>query len=96
MYVMEKTGMVFLQSIMLHSLFPPYSVVSKACIAQLTHACCLHLARSAATDKTLAAAAPYMRRNKMKIGDVIAITRRPDAQLVRVYNSTSLQMFDTA
>ncbi|KAL0032413.1 hypothetical protein WJX79_010192 [Trebouxia sp. C0005] len=25
--------------------------------------------------------APYMRRNKMKIGDVIAITRRPDAQL---------------
>lgn len=31
---------------------------------------------------TNAVAAAYMRRNKMKIGDVIAITRRPDAQLV--------------
>ncbi|KAL0049880.1 hypothetical protein WJX82_011620 [Trebouxia sp. C0006] len=31
--------------------------------------------------------APYMRRNKMKIGDVIAITRRPDAQLGVEFNS---------
>lgn len=27
-------------------------------------------------------AAGYMRRNKMTVGDVIAITRRPDGQLV--------------
>ncbi|KAL3157100.1 hypothetical protein ABBQ38_001346 [Trebouxia sp. C0009 RCD-2024] len=31
--------------------------------------------------------APYMRRNKMKIGDVIAITRRPDARLGVEHNS---------
>ena len=30
-----------------------------------------------------------MRRNKMKIGDVIAITRRPDTQLVRTFNSST-------
>ena len=33
-------------------------------------------------QSVLAAAAAYMRRNKLKIGDVIAITRRPDTQLV--------------
>ena len=35
-------------------------------------------------------AAPYMRRNKMKIGDVIAITRRPDMQLVRFLRAYSM------
>lgn len=43
----------------------------------------LHADSQRSSERILCAAlAPYMRRNKMKIGDVIAITRRPDAQLV--------------
>ena len=76
-YVMEKTGMLL------------HDNACCACIAPAgLHSCCawpLHaLQERMGVLLTCVSryAAGYMRRNKMTIGDVIAITRRPDGQLV--------------
>lgn len=75
-YVMEKTGTL-----------RPVVVAHRtgACVARSKPiAFCLVTLYTSPPKPITGFAAGYMRRNKMAIGDVIAITRRPDGQLVRL------------
>ena len=56
--------------------------VATLCLASSNKPPLIHASDMKLRQSMLAAAAAYMRRNKLKIGDVIAITRRPDTQLV--------------